>query len=451
MIKPADAKRVDIFLCNDGGEEYAYRQELCDEHNAKFVCRPNRGHHGKAGNQNYTLQTCCADYDFIVILGADMAPRKNCVDILLQAIMATTPQVCMVQAPHRFRDLRKLDLFQSRNLLFHAIFLPYYGACGFCPFVGSNAIFRNQALRAVDNFPTTSVTEDVLLGLRLHSLNYRSLYITSDVAYGTSPQSGAQLLNQRMRWSWGGIELFIKEVANVLALGDFYAMLPYLNLGVYNLLFGPIMLTMVIMLAVAVIFNIDFLPARRNVRMSLINICIQRIGLIIGCGGPTWRDFMLVNSEFISASIYGPFFEIVLSYNFVKFVVTRGKGLKVFKSTASTMELEPEHILIYSLAFLAALFFGCAGALGIYRSLHSHYYTYLLLSLSLSLKCLYIFGFLGGVAKPLKQASKNYHAPVEIVAERVFHSRMFPFMISLPVLELVLFIAAIISAVIYEY
>lgn len=357
----------------------------------------------------------------------------------------------MVQAPHRFRDLRKLDLFQSRNLLFHAIFLPYYGATGFCPFVGSNAIFRNTALKAVGNVPTNSVTEDVLLGLRLHTLNFRSLYITSDVAYGTSPQNGAQLLNQRMRWSWGGIDLFLKEIPAILALGDFRAMLPYLNLGMYNLLFGPIMLTMIMMLTMAVLFDIEFLPASRGIRLTMTYICIQRIGLIIGCGGPTWRDFFLVNSEFISSAIYGPFFEIVLTYNFLKFVVTRGKGLKGFKSTASSTNIETEHIFIYGLTTAAAFFFGIAGAIGIYRAVQTHNYTYTLLSISLSLKMVYIMMFLCGIMKPLKEASNNYSAPVEIHAERVFHTRLFGVMISLPILELLLFMAVMASAVAFDY
>lgn len=93
MNKPENCKRIDVYLCNDGGKAFDYRQDLCDEYHAKFVCRPNPGEHGKAGNLNYTLETYCIDYDFIIILDADMAPRKNCVDILLKAIMATTDSV----------------------------------------------------------------------------------------------------------------------------------------------------------------------------------------------------------------------------------------------------------------------------------------------------------------------------------------------------------------------
>ena len=472
MNKPNNVSRMTVYLCNDGGEAFMYRQDICDQYGAKFISRPNPGQHGKAGNLNYTLETYCQDYDFVIILDADMAPRKNCVDILLSAILATTdsvwwvdPTTCdlisfflfccccfsMVQAPHRFRDLRKLDLFQSRNLLFHAVFLPYYGATGYCPFVGSNAIFRNAALKAVGNIPTDSVTEDVLLGLRLHAMNYMSLYITADVAYGTSPQTGAQLLNQRMRWSWGGMDLFLTELPTVLSLRDFRAMLPYLNLGMYNLLFGPIMLTMVIALSVAVLLNIEFLPRNRRIRMSLVYICIQRIALIVGCGGPTWRDFLLVNSEFISSAVYGPFFEIVLTYNFLKYVLTAGKGMKVFKSTASTLEMEPEHMLIYTLTLLVGCFIGTAGSIGVYRSIRTHYYTYMLLSISLILKSVYIASFLVGILKPCKAASRNYAAPVEVVAERVFHSRLFMVMISLPMLELALFIAVIISAIVLDF
>ena len=357
----------------------------------------------------------------------------------------------MIQAPHRFRDLRKLDLFQSRNLLFHAIFLPYYGATGYCPFVGSNAIFRNAALKAVGNIPTDSVTEDVLLGLRLHAMNYMSLYITADVAYGTSPQTGAQLLNQRMRWSWGGMDLFLTELPTVLSLRDFRAMLPYLNLGMYNLLFGPIMLTMVIALSVAVLLNIEFLPRNRRIRMSLVYICIQRIALIVGCGGPTWRDFLLVNSEFLSAAVYGPFFEIVLTYNFVKYVLTAGQGMKVFKSTASTLEMEPEHVLIYAITALVSCFFGAAGFTGIYRSSQTQSYSYLLLSISLALKWVYISLFLGGILKPFEAPGGRYAAPVETVAERVFHSRLFLVMVTLPLLELTLFVAVILTAIIFDF
>ena len=93
MRRPQTARRVDTFLCSDGGTSFMYRQQICTEFGAKFICRPNPGQHGKAGNLNYTLETYCQDYDFIIILDADMAPRKNCVDILLTAILATHENV----------------------------------------------------------------------------------------------------------------------------------------------------------------------------------------------------------------------------------------------------------------------------------------------------------------------------------------------------------------------
>jgi hypothetical protein len=49
-----------------------------------------------------------------------------------------------IQAPHRFRDLLKCDVYGVRSLYFHNKMLPFFGAesRGACPFVGSNTLFR---------------------------------------------------------------------------------------------------------------------------------------------------------------------------------------------------------------------------------------------------------------------------------------------------------------------
>jgi cellulose synthase (UDP-forming) len=87
-------------------------------------------------------------------------------------------------------------MYASRNTTFFDKIMPALGAFGVCPFVGTNAIFRRTALEQNGGVPQQSVTEDTALSLELHLLGYKSLFARNAIAFGTSPQSGAEVLTQ---------------------------------------------------------------------------------------------------------------------------------------------------------------------------------------------------------------------------------------------------------------
>ncbi|WP_369139222.1 glycosyltransferase family 2 protein [Modestobacter versicolor] len=70
---------------------------------------------------------------------------------------------------------------------------------------------------------TISVTEDMATAMRLHALGWRSVYHHEVLARGLAPESLGAMLQQRLRWSQGTLQVMLKEnplVQRGLSLGQ---------------------------------------------------------------------------------------------------------------------------------------------------------------------------------------------------------------------------------------
>ena len=78
--------------------------------------------------------------------------------------------------------------------------LDAWGATFCC---GTNFAVRAAALAAVGWFPTESITEDFLLGLKLTAQGWRCRYHSAVVSTGEAPEDLRQIFKQRNRWCCG--------------------------------------------------------------------------------------------------------------------------------------------------------------------------------------------------------------------------------------------------------
>jgi hypothetical protein len=77
--------------------------------------------------------------------------------------------------------------------------------------VGTNALFRRNALDAIGGFATGTATEDVHTSLRLHARGWRSLYLPEVLAVGLAPVDLKEYYRQRVRWGAGSLGLLLRS------------------------------------------------------------------------------------------------------------------------------------------------------------------------------------------------------------------------------------------------
>mmetsp|Transcript_20679 Transcript_20679/g.52345 ORF Transcript_20679/g.52345 Transcript_20679/m.52345 type:complete len:685 (-) Transcript_20679:26-2080(-) len=198
------------------------------------VCRVKpKVHHNKAGNinnflfnvTNMHIDDNCVGGDLIGIFDNDMRPVP---DFLLRIVPfffnyhkdPRGPQfsyipnyVGFVQTPQRFIDLTIDDYLAAGNMNFFDGIEPGRDGFGLTAFAGTNVLWRRRTLGDINGFTYGSITEDMLTGMSAHSRGWLSVYGHEDLTFGTSPQTVAAAMMQRLRWSKGSVEILLNEIS----------------------------------------------------------------------------------------------------------------------------------------------------------------------------------------------------------------------------------------------
>jgi cellulose synthase (UDP-forming) len=138
---------------------------------------------------------------------------------------------------------------------------------------------------------TVSVTEDMATCMRLHALGWRSIYHHEVLAHGLAPEDLRTMLQQRLRWAQGTMQVMLREnplVQKGLTLGQrlmyFATMWSYLS-GFAAVVFiaAPVIYLCFGILPVKA-FGLDFL-----LHFIPYMVCNQLLFLVVGYGVRTWR------------------------------------------------------------------------------------------------------------------------------------------------------------------
>lgn len=183
--------------------------ELCRRTGARWITRDdNRG--AKAGNINHALGLTRGE--FILVLDADFIAHPDAIRRLI-APMAQ-PRTAVVQAPQHFynadpvaRGLGTEGEASDDQALFFDRILPARNVGGFAFFCGTCALLRRAALEEAGGLPTGSVTEDIVLSVRLRQFGWATRMIGERVASGLAPEGLKALFQQRQRWARGAIQM----------------------------------------------------------------------------------------------------------------------------------------------------------------------------------------------------------------------------------------------------
>ncbi len=150
---------------------------------------------------------------------------------------------------------------------------------------------RAHEAQPVMPLATISVTEDMATCMRLHALGWRSVYHNEVLAAGLAPDDLGSMLQQRLRWAQGTIQVLLREnplTKRGLSVGQrlmyFATMWSYLS-GFAALVFiaAPIFY-LVFDVRPVVAYNVSFLA--RFIPYVVLN---QILFLVVGYGVKTWR------------------------------------------------------------------------------------------------------------------------------------------------------------------
>lgn len=198
-----------VYLLDDGRRPEM--RELAKEIGVEYMIRDtNEG--AKAGNLNAAFLKTSGE--IIVIFDCDHVPK---VDFLEKTVgqFLTDPNLGLVQTPHSLyskdpieRNLRLSEETPNESELFYYVILPGKDLWNGAYFCGSAALLRRKAIMKIGGFRTETVTEDAHTSLTLHANGYNSAYIAEPLISGLAPDTMADLINQRIRWGRGMIQIF---------------------------------------------------------------------------------------------------------------------------------------------------------------------------------------------------------------------------------------------------
>lgn len=203
--------KLKVWILDDGKRDWL--KEYCHNKNIGYITRENN-HGAKAGNINNALKI--TEGDLILFLDADFAVYG---EFLYQTVgFFEKKDVAIVQTPQTFfnKDFVQVNLglheiIPDDQRLFFETIMPsrdYWGVAFFC---GSCAIAKRRTLLSIGKLSYESLTEDILLSMKLLHKGYKTIYLNKKLSHGLAAESIEAFSTQRQRWCHGGIQLLFSK------------------------------------------------------------------------------------------------------------------------------------------------------------------------------------------------------------------------------------------------
>jgi cellulose synthase (UDP-forming) len=203
---------VRIWVCDDGRRPWL--EEMAAKYMCGYITRPDNAH-AKAGNINNALQhlaTLDEKPDYVAILDADFVPTP--VFLTRAMTLFRDPNVAVVQTPQHFSNpdpiqanLSIAHAWPDEQRFFFDVIMPSKDAWGAAFCCGTSSILRFDRLMEIGGFPTTSVTEDYLVSLKLRQKGYQTVYLNERLSLGLAPEGLKEYVTQRSRWCLGFVQI----------------------------------------------------------------------------------------------------------------------------------------------------------------------------------------------------------------------------------------------------
>jgi len=267
--------RVNVYCLDDGDSSEV--DELAYEYDFQYHVRPNRGWFKKAGNLRYGFEHTRGD--FIIIFDADFRPRFDFIDELMPYFYEDK-NLGIVQSPQFFRIDSSQNWVERGAGVVQEFF--YRAAqvsrqkfdAAIC--VGSNAIYKREALNTIGGTALFEHSEDVRTGFGIGQHGWKLKYIPINLATGLCPSDLGAFFRQQYRCGAGALSMITgrdfwhSKLKMKSRLCYFSSFLYYLHTALYSFLTPLLPLTLLL-----------FLP--KDVRIKVIGTFVEVLGLQFGC------------------------------------------------------------------------------------------------------------------------------------------------------------------------
>jgi cellulose synthase/poly-beta-1,6-N-acetylglucosamine synthase-like glycosyltransferase len=213
-----DYPQLCVCVLDDGRRPWL--GSLCAAKGARYLTRPDNSH-AKAGNINHALALLRHDPEppeFIAVFDADFVAHP---EFLARTMpLFREPRVGLVQTPQHFfnNDPIQSNLLigpvwpdEQRFFFDHVQPAKDAWSAPFC--CGTSWVMRVAAFEAIGGFPTNSVTEDVLVTLKLDIAGWQTVYLDERLSTGLAAEGMKEYVGQRGRWCLGLMQIMRSPLA----------------------------------------------------------------------------------------------------------------------------------------------------------------------------------------------------------------------------------------------
>lgn len=143
------------------------------------------------------------------------AASRGVVDADVAALQADLAELAAMDDPHA-------DNWQAQNVepIFDDDALARFAERDLSPLAALSSvrtlvdaidISRSDEAQPIMPMATLSVTEDMATAMRLHGMGWKSVYHHENLAHGLAPEDLGTMLQQRLRWAQGTLQVMLKE------------------------------------------------------------------------------------------------------------------------------------------------------------------------------------------------------------------------------------------------
>ncbi|KAK0111050.1 hypothetical protein ONS95_001430 [Cadophora gregata] len=200
------AEKIKVYVLDDGAMDAV--KQLAESYGFEYIVREDRPRLKKAGNLRWAFTRTFGD--FFVIFDADFCPRS---DFLLETVPQhlADPKSAIVQTPQFFRVTENQTWIEQGagaiQELFYRVVEVNRNRWGASICVGSNAVYRREALVEVGGTAEIGFSEDVHTGFYAVDRGWKVKYVPLCLACGVCPDTPHAFFSQQMRWCMGSTTL----------------------------------------------------------------------------------------------------------------------------------------------------------------------------------------------------------------------------------------------------
>jgi cellulose synthase/poly-beta-1,6-N-acetylglucosamine synthase-like glycosyltransferase len=164
----------------------------------------------KAGALNIALRLMDPAADYVAVVDADYQVIPAFLDIAVETCQSSGSD--FVQFPQAYRGTDHASAIDRELSDYFAVFSSRASNVGAMLPTGTLSLIRTAVLRAVGGWPTSSITEDAEIGMRMWRMGATGRYVDRVVGRGMLPLDLHGLRRQRYRWAAGNARTLIHHL-----------------------------------------------------------------------------------------------------------------------------------------------------------------------------------------------------------------------------------------------